>query len=45
MKHPEVVLSSIIALFLIYLTFTVDWLFIIGAVIIMFWNQKQLRKK
>ncbi len=45
MKNPKVVLYSLIALFFLFLTFTVDWLFIIPAVIIMFLNQKELLKK
>ncbi len=45
MKNPRVVIYSFIALFFIYLTFTVDWLFIIGAVILMFLNQRELFKK
>ena len=43
-KSPKVVILSFIALFFLYLTFAVDWLFIIGAVIIMFINQKELMK-
>jgi len=45
MKNPKVVVYSFIALFFLYLTFMVDWIFIIGAVIIMFINQKELMKK
>jgi len=45
MKHPEVVFSSIIALFFMVLTFLVDWLFIIPAVIISIINWKILTKK
>lgn len=41
----KVVLLSIVALGFMALTFLVDWLFIIGAVIIMFINQKELMKK
>ena len=41
-KNPRVVSLSLLALIFIYLTFTVDWLFIIGAVVIMFLNQKEL---
>jgi len=41
-KNPKVVIYSIIALFFLYLTFTIDWLFIIPAVIIMMLNQKEL---
>ena len=45
MKNPKVVVYSLIALFCLYLTFTVDWLFIIPAVILMILNQKELFKK
>jgi len=45
MKNPKVVLYSILALGFLALTFLVDWLFIIGAVILMFMNQKELMKK
>ena len=44
-KNKKVVIYSILALGFIYLTFTVDWLFIIGAVILMILNQKSLMKK
>jgi len=40
----KVVIYSIIALGFMYLTFTVDWLFIIPAVILVYLNQKELRK-
>ena len=43
-KNPKVVIYSVIALFFILLTFLVDWMFIIPAVIIMFINQKELFK-
>ena len=43
-KSPKVVILSIIALGFIALTFLVDWLFIIGAVVILFWNQRELMK-
>ncbi len=42
---PKVIVYSIIALICLYLTFTVDWLFIVPAVILMFLNQKELFKK
>ncbi len=45
MKSPKVVVYSIIALIFLYLTFAVDWIFIIGAAILMFLNQKELMKK
>jgi len=45
MKNPKVVFYSIIALICLVLTFTIDWLFIIPAAIIMFINQKELMKK
>lgn len=43
--NVKVVILSIIALGFIALTFLVDWLFIIGAVIITYINQKELLKK
>jgi len=45
MKNPKVVIFSIIALGFLALTFFIDWIFIIGAVILMFLNQKELMKK
>lgn len=45
MKNPKVVLYSIIALGFLYLTFIVDWLFIIPAVILMILNQRELMRK
>jgi len=45
MKNPKVVIYSIIALIFLALTFLVDWLFIIGAVILMILNQRELMKK
>ncbi len=41
----KVVIYSIIALGFLALSFLVDWLFIIGAVIFMFLNQRELMKK
>jgi len=41
----KVVIFSLIALGFLALTFLVDWLFIIGAVIFMFLNQRELMKK
>ncbi len=41
----KVVILSLIALGFIALTFLVDWIFIIGAVIIMIINQRELMKK
>lgn len=43
-KNPKVVIYSLIALIFIALTFLVDWLFLIGAVILMILNQKELIK-
>jgi hypothetical protein len=43
--NKKVVILSLIALGCLYLTFTVDWIFIIPAVIIMFINQRELFKK
>ena len=44
-KNPKVVFLSLIALGFLVLTFLVDWMFIIGAVILMIINQKELMKK
>jgi len=44
MKSKKVVIFSIIALGFIALTFLVDWIFIIGAVILMYLNHKELMK-
>jgi hypothetical protein len=40
--NKKVVFLSILALGFIALTFFVDWIFIIGAVIIMYINQREL---
>lgn len=45
MFNKKVVLLSIIALGFLVLTFLIDWLFIIGAVIIILINQRELMKK
>lgn len=47
MKKPnwKVVIYSLIALGFLALSFLVDWMFIIGAVIFMFLNQRELMKK
>jgi len=44
-KNPKVVIYSIIALFCLVLTFTVDWLFIIPPLVLIYLNQKELMKK
>ncbi|MBI2043993.1 hypothetical protein HYT24_01370 [Candidatus Pacearchaeota archaeon] len=41
----KVVIYSVIALGFLVLTFTVDWIFIIGAVILMILNQRELMKE
>ena len=38
----KVIIYSIIAIGFLVLTFLVDWMFIIGAVIMMWLNQKEL---
>jgi Na+-transporting methylmalonyl-CoA/oxaloacetate decarboxylase gamma subunit len=45
-KKPnwKVVISSIIGLGFIVLTFLIHWMFIIGAVVVMLFNQKELNK-
>jgi|TARA_Y100000034_G_scaffold74012_1_gene88962 hypothetical protein len=45
MKNSKVVMYSILALGFLVLTFLVDWIFIIGAVVLMYLNQKELMKK
>ena len=45
MKSPKVIMLSILALLFVVLSFLIDWLFIIPAVIIVFLNQKELMKK
>jgi hypothetical protein len=42
--NTKVVLSSIVALGFLALTYLVDWLFIIGAVFLVYLNQKELFK-
>ena len=46
-KKPniKVIIYSLIALGFMALTFLVDWIFIIGAVIIIWLNQKELMNK
>jgi len=38
----KIVFNAILALIFLVLTFTVDWLFIIGAVVLIYINQKIL---
>jgi len=45
MKNPKVFWLSVLALIFVVLTFLVDWIFIVGAVIIMIVNNKLLKKK
>ena len=45
MKNKKVVIRSLFALGFIVLAFTVNWLFLIGAVFLMIRNQKDLMKK
>jgi|TARA_Y100000310_G_C20607022_1_gene776034 fumarate reductase subunit C len=45
MKSPLVVILSIVALWFVWLTFTENWMFIIGAAIIILINQKELQSK
>ncbi len=42
MKNLKVFLFSLIALVFIFLAFAINWLFLIGAVILMLLNQKEL---
>jgi len=43
-KNWKVVILSIIALGFIALTFLVDWIFIVGAAILLYLNQRELTK-
>jgi hypothetical protein len=45
MNRPKIVIFSLIALGFIYLSFTQHWTFIIGAVILMFLNQREIMGK
>lgn len=45
MANIRVIIYSLIALACIALTFLVDWLFIIPAIILVFLNQRELMKK
>jgi len=42
--NKKVIVYSIIAIIFLILTFIVDWIFIIGAVIMIILNQKELMK-
>lgn len=44
-KNIKVVIYSIIALGFLVLMVFVDWLFIIGAVLLLYLNQRELMKK
>ncbi len=41
----KIIIFSILAIGFLVLTFKVDWIFIIGAVILMLLNQRELMKK
>jgi len=43
--NVKVVIYSIIALGFMALTFLVDWMFIIGAVVMIWLNQRELMRK
>ena len=45
MKNLKVVIFSVIAIVFLVLTFLVDWIFIIGAVVLMILNQRELMRK
>jgi hypothetical protein len=42
--NPRIIIYSIIAFGFLALTFLVDWIFIIGAVIMIWLNQRELKK-
>jgi hypothetical protein len=43
--NKKVVIYSLVALLCIYLTYTVNWMFIVGAAILMILNQRELMRK
>ncbi len=43
--NKKVIICSLLALVFLALTFLVDWIFIIGAVILVLLNQKELMKQ
>jgi len=45
MKNTKVVIYSILALGFMALTFLFDWIFIIGAVVLVYLSQRELMKK
>jgi len=45
MNRSKIIIFSILALGFLTLTYLVDWALIIGAVILVFYNQKELLKK
>jgi len=45
MKNKRVLFLSLLALIFVILSFVVDWLFLIPAVVIFFINQRELKKK
>jgi hypothetical protein len=42
--NPKVIALSLLGLVFIYLTFTINWLFIAGAAITTLWGWKELMK-
>ncbi|MFH1503370.1 MAG: hypothetical protein ABIE36_01815 [Candidatus Diapherotrites archaeon] len=45
MKHPRIFLFSLFALGFLVLAFLVNWMFIIGAVVLIILNQRELMRK
>lgn len=45
MRSKKIIIISLIGLGFLALTFLVDWIFIIGAIIAMYLNQKEIIKK
>lgn len=41
----KIIVYSLIALGFVALTFLVDWIFIVGAIVLMYLNQKELNKR
>ncbi|NCN51764.1 hypothetical protein GW931_02015 [archaeon] len=42
--NKQVVFNSVLALIFLYLSFKIDWIFIVGSVVLMYINQRMLFK-
>ncbi len=44
MKNPKVVIYSLLALAFLALSFLVNWMFILGSVVLIYLNSKEMNK-